>query len=126
LYAAGISYCGFSNLFTYIESYPPYWKPYVEMLYEKLGDPEKDSLLLYQVSPYYHVKDIKSPLLIAQGGNDTKSNKKESDYIVNTLKANGVDVSYFYREKEGHGFSNEENRNDFYLTLEKFLEKYLK
>ncbi|HPN37516.1 MAG TPA: S9 family peptidase [Melioribacteraceae bacterium] len=126
LFAAGISYCGFTNLFTYIESYPPYWKPFLEMLNEKIGDPHKDSLYLYQVSPYYHIKNIKSPLLIAQGGNDTKSNKNEFNGIVNTLKAKGVDVTPVYKENEGQGFSNEQNIFDFYLTVEKFLEKYLK
>ncbi len=126
LFAAGISYCGFSNLFTFIESFPPYWKPFIEMLYEKVGDPQKDSLLLYQISPYYHIKNIKVPLLIAQGGNDTKCDKNESKYIVNTLKAKGVDVTYFFRENEGHGFKNEENITDLFLTIEKFLEKSLK
>ena len=30
------------------------------------------------------------------------------------------------KDNEGHGFHNEENRFDFYRTMEKFLGKYLK
>jgi dipeptidyl aminopeptidase/acylaminoacyl peptidase len=126
LYAAGISYGGFSNLFNYIQSYPPYWKPFIEMLYEKVGNPVDDSLLLYQVSPYYHLKNIKAPLLFAKGALDSKTDDREANFIVNTLKANGVDVTYFYRENEGNYFQNENNIKDFYLTIEKFLEKSLR
>ena len=42
LYACGVDYVGVSNLFTFLKTIPPYWKPYLEMIYEMVGDPEKD------------------------------------------------------------------------------------
>ncbi|MCS7074395.1 MAG: prolyl oligopeptidase family serine peptidase, partial [Bacteroidia bacterium] len=42
LYSCGVDYVGVSNLFTFLSSIPPYWKPYQEMLYEMVGHPEKD------------------------------------------------------------------------------------
>ena len=35
------------------------------------------------------------------------------------------EVEYIVKENEGHGFSNEENRFDFYREMEKFLAKHL-
>ncbi|MGB9696236.1 MAG: prolyl oligopeptidase family serine peptidase [Ignavibacteria bacterium] len=125
LYAAAVDYVGVSNLFTFMNTIPPYWKPMLEMLYEMVGDPRKDSTLLYEASPVFHVDKIKAPLFVAQGKNDPRVNINESDQIVNALKQKGVDVEYMVKENEGHGFHNEENRFDFYEAMEKFLKKHL-
>jgi len=125
LYACGIDYVGMSNLFSWIKAIPPYWKPYLEMLFEMVGDPEKDRDLLKAASPLFHVDKIKVPLFIAQGVNDVYVPKSESDQMVKALKKRGIDVPYMVKENEGHGFRNEENRFDFYRAVEKFLGKHL-
>jgi len=126
LYAAGVDYVGVSNMFTFMKTIPPYWKPMLEMLYEMVGHPQGDSLLLAEVSPAFHVDKIQAPLFVAQGANDPRVNKDESDQIVNALKAQGVDVEYMVKDNEGHGFHNEENRFDFYRAMINFLDKHLK
>ena len=125
LYAVGVDYVGVSNLFTFIKAIPPYWKPYLEMLYEMIGHPEKDKELLTAASPVFHSKNIKVPLLIAQGANDPRVNKAESDQMVEALKARGIEVPYIVKANEGHGFGNEENRFEFYRAMEEFLGKHL-
>jgi dipeptidyl aminopeptidase/acylaminoacyl peptidase len=125
LYACGVDYVGVSNLFTFQSSIPPYWEPYKEMLYEMVGHPQKDSLLLYDASPVFHVDNIKAPLLVAQGLNDPRVNKAESDQMVEALKKKGIDVPYMVKDNEGHGFRNEENRFDFYGAMEQFFFKHL-
>jgi len=125
LYAAGVDYVGVANLFTFIKAFPPYWKPYLEMVYEMVGHPEKDKDLLTAASPVFHSKNIKVPLLIAQGANDPRVNKAESDQMVEALKARGIEVPYLVKDNEGHGFSNEENRFEFYRAMEEFLGKHL-
>ena len=125
LYAAAVDYVGVSNIFTFIESFPPYWKPYLEMVYEMVGHPEKDKDLLTAASPVFHSKNIKVPLLIAQGANDPRVKKAESDQMVAALKARGIEVPYIVKSNEGHGFSNEENRFEFYRAMEEFLGKHL-
>jgi dipeptidyl aminopeptidase/acylaminoacyl peptidase len=125
LYACGVDYVGVSNLFTFQSSIPPYWEPYKEMLYEMVGHPQKDSLLLRDASPVFHVDNIKAPLLIAQGLNDPRVNKAESDQMVEALKKKGIDVPYMVKDNEGHGFRNEENRFDFYGAMEQFFFKHL-
>ncbi len=125
LYACAVDYVGVSNLFTFMNAIPPYWEIMRQMLYEMIGDPVKDKDLLTEVSPFFHADKIKTPLLVAQGANDPRVNKEESDQIVNALKARGIDVPYMVKENEGHGFLLEENRFDFYRAMERFLGKYL-
>jgi dipeptidyl aminopeptidase/acylaminoacyl peptidase len=121
LYACGISYVGVSNLFTWLESIPPYWKPYREMLHEMVGHPERDEERLRRCSPFFNVERIRAPLLVAQGANDPRVPQRESDQIVDALRERGVEVEYLVKNDEGHGFRNEENRFEFYRALERFL-----
>ena len=125
LYACGVDYVGVSSLFTFMETIPPYWELYRSMLYEMVGHPEKDKELLASSSPLLHVNKIKVPLFIAQGANDPRVKKSESDQIVEALKARGIDVPYMVKENEGHGFYNQENNFDFYREMEKFLKKHI-
>ncbi len=125
LYACGVDYVGVSNIFTLLGSIPPYWEQVRKMLYEMIGDPEKDKELLTAASPVFHADKMKAPLLIAQGANDPRVKKAESDQMVEALKKRGIDVPYIVKDNEGHGFHNEENRFDFYRAMEKFLAKHL-
>lgn len=125
LYAAGVDYVGVSNLFTFMKSIPPYWKQYLEMLYEMVGNPETDKQMMEDVSPVFHVDKIKAPLFIAQGRKDPRVNVNESDQMVEALKKRGIEVPYMVKDNEGHGFYNEENRFDFYEAMEQFLAKHL-
>ena len=121
MYAAGVDYVGVSNMFTFMKTIPPYWEPMLEMMYEMVGDVEKDSAMLREVSPVFHVDKIKAPLFIAQGANDPRVNVDESDQMVKAMKEKGVEVEYLVKKDEGHGFRNEENRFEFYRAMEKFL-----
>ena len=121
LYAAGVDYVGVSNMFTFMKTIPPYWEPMLEMMYEMVGDVEKDSAMLREVSPVFHVDKIKAPLFIAQGANDPRVNVDESDQMVKAMKEKGIEVEYLVKDNEGHGFRNEENKFDFYRAMDKFL-----
>lgn len=126
LYACGVDYCGVSSLFTMFESYPEYWKPQLDVSYERIGHPEKDKELLTQISPLFHADKIKAPLFIAQGRMDPRVNINESDQMVEALRKRDVEVEYMVKDNEGHGFANEENKFDFYEAMEKFLARHLK
>lgn len=125
LYACGIDYVGVSNLFTFMKTIPPYWHPMLEMMYEQVGNPDTDAEQLNATSPALHADKICVPLFIAQGANDPRVNKAESDQMVEALKKRGIEVEYMVKDNEGHGFHNQENRFDFYRAMEAFLAKYL-
>jgi dipeptidyl aminopeptidase/acylaminoacyl peptidase len=126
LYACAIDYVGVSNLFTFMHTIPPYWKPYLEMMYAMVGNPETDKDAMLEASPVFHIHRIQSPLFVAQGANDPRVNIDESDQIVSAVRKRGVDVPYMVKYDEGHGFHNEENQFGFYKAMLGFLAKYLK
>ncbi len=60
---------------TLIESFPPYWQPFMEVTwYKRVGDPrtEEGKKFLLTRSPITKVDQIKRPLLIGQGANDPR------------------------------------------------------
>jgi dipeptidyl aminopeptidase/acylaminoacyl peptidase len=110
-----------------METIPPYWKPYLEMMYEMVGNPndEKEKEMMQAYSPVFHTDKIKCPLFVVQGAKDPRVNIEESNQIVQALKENNIEVPYLVKENEGHGFRNEENRFEFYRAFCGFLKKYL-
>jgi len=126
LYAAAVNYVGVSNLFTFMNTIPPYWRPQLPKFYDMVGHPEKDKERLTRTSPALNADKIKTPLLVVQGARDPRVNKAESDQMVQALRSRGVDVPYIVKDNEGHGFQNEENQFEFYQAMEDFLAKHLK
>ena len=125
LYAAAVSYVGVSNMFTFMNTIPPYWEPMRAMFYEMVGNPETEKEMLREVSPVFLADRIRTPLFVAQGAKDPRVNKAESDQIVEALKKRGVPVEYMVKDNEGHGFRNQENQFEFYGAMEQFLGKHL-
>ncbi|MCB9073652.1 MAG: S9 family peptidase [Bdellovibrionaceae bacterium] len=125
LYRCGVDYVGVSNIFTLMQTVPPYWQPMRDKFYKMIGHPEKEKDLIEKASPLFSANKIKAPLLVVQGAQDPRVKKSESDQIVEALKKRGVDVPYLVKENEGHGFRNEENRFEFYRTMETFLDKHM-
>ena len=126
LYAAAVDYVGVANLLTFMNTIPPYWKPTLPKFYDMVGDPVKDELRMKATSPALNADKIKTPLFVAQGANDPRVNKAESDQMVAALRKRGIDVQYMVKDNEGHGFHNEENQFEFYGAMEAFFAKHLK
>lgn len=127
-FACGVDIVGPSNLVTLIESFPPYWGPFMELSwYPRVGDPRKaeDRKELLARSPLTRVEQIRKPLLIGQGANDPRVTQKESDQIVAAMKAKSIPVTYVLYPDEGHGFARPENRTSFFAISEGFLSKCL-
>jgi len=125
LYAAAVDYVGVSNLLTFMNTIPPYWKPMLTKMHSMVGSPEHDHERLVATSPALNAEHIKTPLFIAQGAHDPRVNKDESDQMVSALKARGVEVEYMVKDNEGHGFHNDENKFEFYERMEAFLRQHL-
>ncbi len=127
IYACGVDIVGPSNLFTLLESIPPYWEAGRKWLYEMTGDPdtEEGRALLKAASPLFSASNIVKPLLIVQGANDPRVKKAESDQIVDALKANNQPVTYLMAEDEGHGFRKPLNKMALHAEIERFFATYL-
>lgn len=122
VFKCAISMVGPSNLNTLIESFPEYWKPMIAMWHKRVGD---DPDFLWSRSPLSKVDNIKIPMLIAQGENDPRVKRAESEQIVAAMTERGIDHEYVIYENEGHGFAKPENRLDFYHRADRFLAKHL-
>jgi dipeptidyl aminopeptidase/acylaminoacyl peptidase len=122
VFKCAISVVGPSNLNTLFESFPDYWKPMIAMWHKRVGD---DREFLWSRSPLSKVGDIKIPIFIAQGENDPRVKRTESEQIVAAMKERGIAHEYVMYENEGHGLAKPENRLDFYHRADRFLAKHL-
>jgi dipeptidyl aminopeptidase/acylaminoacyl peptidase len=125
LYRCAVDIVGPSNLKTLIETIPPYWAPMIALFHRRVGNPETDTVSLWSVSPLSAAASIRTPLLIAQGANDPRVKRAESEQIVAALSAAGIDYEYMLFPDEGHGFAKPENRLKFYAAAERFLARHL-
>jgi dipeptidyl aminopeptidase/acylaminoacyl peptidase len=125
VFRCAVDIVGPSNLQTLLETVPPYWQPMIAQLYKRVGNPETDKEFLWSRSPLSRARDIRIPLLIAQGANDPRVKQAESEQIVAALADAGIDYEYMLFPDEGHGFAKPENRLKFYAAAEKFLAKYM-
>ncbi len=123
LYACGVDIVGPSNIFTLLDSIPPYWEAGRAFLYGMVGDPntEEGQKRIREASPLFSADKISKPLLIVQGANDPRVKQAEADQIVIALRDRGHKVSYLLADDEGHGFAKPVNRMAMYAEIEAFL-----
>ena len=127
VYAAGVSIVGPSNLITLLDSIPPYWEAGRIIFHERMGDPTtpEGKAQLVRQSPLTSAQKIKTPLLVAQGANDPRVKKAESDQIVIALRDRGFPVEYIVAPDEGHGFQRPVNSMAMWAASEEFFAKHL-
>jgi dienelactone hydrolase len=127
LYAGAVSIVGPSNLITLLESIPPYWEAGRIMFHERMGNPNdtEGKQRLMRQSPLNSAAKIKTPLLVAQGANDPRVKKAESEQIVIALRDRGFPVEYILAPDEGHGFARPVNSMSLFAASETFFAKHL-
>ena len=127
-FRCAIDYVGPSSLITLVESFPAYWRPFMEgSWYRFVGDPAKpaDRADMWKRSPLSRVDQITTPLMIVQGANDPRVTMKESNQLAAALRDRGVKVRYIMAPNEGHGFLNPDNRLVLYRSMEEYFGNYL-
>jgi dipeptidyl aminopeptidase/acylaminoacyl peptidase len=127
-YKAAIDYAGVSNWLTWLDEFLPDERPLLPQFYIKVGNPADDKEWLNAVAPALHAGEIKAPVFIAHGAQDTLAAKTQSDQMVSALIAAGsdLDIQYMVKQDEGHLFQKVENKIDFYRAMESFLAKHLR
>jgi dipeptidyl aminopeptidase/acylaminoacyl peptidase len=127
-FAAAVDYVGISDLANFLRTLPPFTRAFsVNNWYRYVGDPEipEQEADMRARSPITMVDRIRTPLLVAQGANDVRVVKAESDNIVASLRERDVPVEYLVAEDEGHGFANPENRIRLYRAIERHFAEHL-
>jgi len=106
---------------------PPYWESIRTLFSKRMGDPNtpEGRAQLDRQSPLNSADKIKTPLMVVQGANDPRVNKREADQIVIALRDRGYPVQYLLADDEGHGFARPVNNMAMFAAGEKFLAQYL-
>ena len=126
-FACAIDLFGISNLVTFAQDIPPYWKTWEPVLKTRMGDvsTEEGRKFLEARSPLTYVDRIVRPLLIGQGGNDVRVTATESEQIVAAMRKRNIPVTYVFYKDEGHGFRRAANRRSWSAVVEAFLAQHL-
>ncbi|ROZ98334.1 S9 family peptidase [Gordonia sp. OPL2] len=128
VFAAAVDYVGISDLENFMRTQPAFLGAGIaNNWYRYVGDPDipEQAADMRARSPISRVDDIVRPLMVAQGANDPRVVKAESDTIVTALRDRGVDVDYLVADDEGHGFVNPENQITLHHAIERFLARHL-
>lgn len=89
-------------------------------LNEALGDdPEK----LKEVSPHYHVDKIKASVFIVHGGRDEQAHYDNALNIRKEFERLNRPLKWMWKNTEGHGFADPENRLDLMREIVSFLDE---
>jgi dipeptidyl aminopeptidase/acylaminoacyl peptidase len=128
VFAAAVDYVGISSLVNFMETLPAIARPHLannwHLFVGDPADPEQHADMLVR-SPITKVDQIRNPLLVIQGANDSRVVQAESDNLVEALRGRGVDVEYMVKNDEGHGFVNPDNVTDMWRAVDRFLAEHL-
>jgi dipeptidyl aminopeptidase/acylaminoacyl peptidase len=127
VYRAGVDIVGPSNLVTLLQAIPPYWEAGRKIMYARMADPGTPSgkQWLEERSPLNSAAKIHTPLMVVQGANDPRVNRREAEQIVIALRDRGFPVEYLCAPDEGHGFARPVNNLAMFMAVEKFLAEQL-
>ena len=127
VFKVGVNIYGVTNWIRTLKSIPPYWEAARKQLYKEMGDPySSDSIRLYNISPLFHAKNIKNPIMVLQGANDPRVLQIESDEIVDEARKAGVYVEYLLFNDAGHGFIKKDQQIEGNEKILSFLNNHLK
>jgi dipeptidyl aminopeptidase/acylaminoacyl peptidase len=90
-----------------------------------IGDPVKDAAQLQATSPIHQAARIRQPLLLAYGQVDGLVPLHHGIQFRDAVKRTNKQVEWVVYDGEGHGWSLEKNRIDFWKRVERFLDRQI-
>jgi dipeptidyl aminopeptidase/acylaminoacyl peptidase len=93
---------------------------------EWIGDPTKDRERLIATSPAKHVANIKAPLMLIHGKDDTVVSYRHSAIMADAMKAAGKPVEMVTIDGDDHWLSRASTNKRVLRELERFLGTHLK
>ncbi|TDM08671.1 MAG: hypothetical protein C4K60_04490 [Ideonella sp. MAG2] len=131
LYRCGVAWVGVTDVDLYVRG--TWWVDddisslgRAVLLPERVGDPQRDAVLLREASPVNHADKIKAPLLLAYGQEDKRVPLEHGLRMKKALEAVGRSPDWVVYPDEGHSWRQTETAVDFAKRLEKHLERHLR
>ena len=121
-FAAGVSLFGVADWVTALQIASPALKASARIEY---GDIREQKWIDYYTenSPIRMADQIKVPVLYSHGVMDPRIDIYETEVMVKTLRANGIEAPYIRIEDEGHGWRKLSTRLFYYRAQAEFLEE---
>ncbi len=91
-----------------------------------IGDPVRDAERLQASSPLQNAGKITQPVLMAYGSKDLRVPSVHGERLRSAIATRKDNVEWILYPDEGHGWSIEKDRIDFYTRFEAFLDRYLR
>jgi dipeptidyl aminopeptidase/acylaminoacyl peptidase len=124
LYQCAVGYVGVFNLpMMFEEGDIPDSKYGLNFLNKALGE---DKEALKKRSPAFNAGQIKADIFLVHGAKDVRVPIEQAESLKQALDKAGHPYEWMVKDKEGHGFYDEGNREEMYQRLLAFLDKNLK
>jgi len=121
LYQCSVSFAGVSDLLYLLDGGRRYGGE--ESIRIMLGDKSRSELR--EISPVYLADQIKIPVLLVQGDDDSRVLLKHGEAMRDAMEEAGVDYLYIQQEDSDHFLTLKRNRLQFFEETEKFLKKHI-
>ena len=121
LYQCSVSFAGVSDLLYLLDGSRRYGGE--ETVRIMLGD--KSRTELKEISPVNLADQIKIPVLLVQGDDDSRVLLKHGEAMRDALEEAGVDYIYIQQEDSDHFLTLKRNRLQFFEETEKFLKRHI-
>jgi dipeptidyl aminopeptidase/acylaminoacyl peptidase len=121
-FRAGICLFGVSNLFTLAAETHKFEERYLDLM---VGPLPEAAQKYRDWSPIFHVDQIRDPLAVFQGDEDTVVPPEQSASIAEALERRNIPHLYRLFPGEGHGWRKSETITAYYTEMEKFLRQHL-
>ena len=122
LFRVGVDVCGMSDLNTWYATTEPW---IAAAAVTKYGDPAQDVELLRDLSPLNRLDQLRAPLLLAHGSDDTNVPLSESEQVATWLDARGMPNRLVVFEGEGHELLATASRVAFVQVTLAWILEYL-
>jgi dipeptidyl aminopeptidase/acylaminoacyl peptidase len=122
LFRVGVAICGMSNLLAWYATTEPW---IAAAAVTKYGDPARDSDLLTDLSPMNSLDQLRAPLLLVHGSDDTNVPVSESERVAESLRSRGHPHRLIVVDGEGHDLLATANRVAFVQATLQWVLEYL-
>ncbi|SFU97696.1 alpha/beta hydrolase family protein [Pseudoduganella namucuonensis] len=102
---------------------PEAWKQYG--MPQLIGDPVADAAQFKATSPLEQAARVRQPVLMAYGNQDARVPLAHGQRFHDAVKAHNAQAELVVYDGEGHGWTLEKNRVDFWTRVEKFLGRHI-
>jgi dipeptidyl aminopeptidase/acylaminoacyl peptidase len=130
LYRCGIDWVGVTDIALLYEEHWGYRSDATDEVLKytypmTAGDPVKDAAQLAATSPLRRAADLHQPLLMAYGMRDQRVPLFHGIKFRDAVRKTNAQVEWVQYEDEGHGWHLEKTQTDFWIRVEKFLDKHI-